>query len=109
VHFRPLRLLFFHDALEEMVGGFGCLCCELFGPSSFGYDAEIVGYSADDPGLFPRFTLRGILGGCFVRLPAALREDPAVALGRLDKQDVVFVGGEGYNAGNQPFALRAVT
>jgi hypothetical protein len=109
VHLGPLRFLLLDDGLEEVVRGFRSLCGKLIGFSLLGNKAEVVFDGADDAGLFPRLAFRGVLGGRFVRLPAALGEHPAAAASRLDQKNVVFVGRKRHNAGDKPLALGAVT
>lgn len=96
----PLSLLLLDGGFEEMVRGLWGVRGELVGPALFGDEAEVIVDLAYYAGFFPGLALGSILGGCFVRLPAAFGEDPAVAFGRLDEQDVVLVGGEGDHAGD---------
>ena len=96
----PLGLLLLDGGLKEVVRGLWGLRRELVGPALLGDEAEVVVDFAYYAGLFPGLALGGVLGGCFVRLPAAFGEDPAIAFGGLDEQDVVFVGGEGDDAGD---------
>lgn len=96
----PLGFLLLDRGLEEMVRGLWGLRGELVGPALLGDEAEVVVDFAYYARLFPGLAFGRVLGGCLVSLPAAFGEDPAVAFGRLDEEDVVLVGGEGHDAGD---------
>jgi hypothetical protein len=104
----PDGLLLLDRRLEELVGCFRRRGRELVGFPLLGNEAEVVVDFAYYARLLPGLALGGLLGRRLVRLPAALGEHPAAALGRLDEQHVVLVGRERDHAGDQSLALGAV-
>lgn len=96
----PLSFLLLDRGFKEMVRGLWGLRGELVGPALLGDEAEVVVDFAYYTRLFPGLTFGSVLGSCLVRLPATFGEDPAVAFGRLNQQDVVLVGGERHHAGD---------
>lgn len=91
-----------------MIRGLGSLGGELIGPPALGDKAEIVVHLDNDACFFPGLAFGGILGGGFVSLPTAFRENPAAAARGLDEEHVVFIGRKRNNAGDEAFALGAV-
>lgn len=96
----PLGLLLLDRGFEEMVRGLGGLRRELVGSPLLRDEAEVVVDFAYYARLFPGLALGGVLGRRLVCFPAALGEDPATALGRLDEEHVVLVGRKRHHAGD---------
>jgi hypothetical protein len=96
----PLGFLLLDGRFEEMVRGLWGLGGELVLSPCLRDEAKVEGDFAYYAGLFPGFACGGVLGGRFVRLPSALRKDPAVAFGGLDEEHVVLVGGKRDNSGD---------
>ena len=96
----PDGFLLLDGGLEEMVRGFRGRGGELVGFSLLSNEAKIVVDLAYYASLFPGFAFRGVLGGGFVGLPAALGENPAAASGGLDEEHIELVGRERDHAGN---------
>lgn len=109
MHLRPLGFLLLDNGFEEMIRGFRSLSGELVGFSSLRDEAEVIVDFANDAGFFPGFALGGILGGRLIRLPSTFREHPATSPGGLDEKNVVLVGRERDNSGNQALSLGPIT
>lgn len=106
--FWPRSLLRIDNGLEKLIGGFGGFGGELVEFPLLGNEAQVIFDGADYAGLFPGLPFGSILSRGFVVFPAALGKNPAALSCGLDEENVVFVFGEGDNAGDETLALGSV-
>ncbi len=109
MHFGPLSSFAVDSDFVELIQRFGCVLGELLGRAQFGDFAQVALDGTDYSGLFPSFTASCLLGSAFVRLPAALRQDPAAATGRLNDKNFGFVSRYSHHTSDETLALSAIS
>ena len=104
----PLLLDFRDGGLEKVVGGLRSVCGELLWFPLLRDFAQIAIDFADGAGFFPSLATCGLLDG-LIGLPAAFGEDPTATTNRLDEQNLFAIARQGDYAGDETFALGAVS
>lgn len=100
----PLVQLLYHGALVKVVAG---AVLGRLGRSLLLKVAQVIVNVERDARFLPGLSLGRLLAR-LIRLPSSLGQDPALAPGGLNEDDVVAVCAEWYDAGDKSFSLRVV-
>lgn len=109
MHFGPLCCLAVDSDFIKLIQCFRCVLGKLLGGAHFGDLAQIALDGTNYSGLFPSFAASCLLCSAFVRLPAALGEDPAAAAGRLDDEDFGFVARKRHHTSDETLTLSTIS